>query len=119
CFQSCVWLLKYNFLQRTQSYIEEIVIMQGDEQQYFEVITNPIHDPSGNIIGVAGMTRDITARKKAELQIREQLDELSRWHNVTLGRESRILELKREVNALLEEAGKPPRYGSAKEATLE
>lgn len=62
---------------------------------------------------------DISARKEAELQVKEQLEKSCRWHNVTLERERRILELKREVNALSEEAGKPPRYGSAKEATLE
>ena len=43
----------------------------------------------------------------------EQLDELRRWHNATLGRESRIIELKREVNELLGKAGEPPRYPSA------
>lgn len=47
--------------------------------------------------------------------LREQLDELRRWHEATLGREGRILELKREVNELLVAAGRAPRYGSALE----
>ena len=41
------------------------------------------------------------------------LDELRRWHAIILGRETRILEIKREVNELLAGAGKPPRYPSA------
>jgi PAS domain S-box-containing protein len=49
-------------------------------------------------------------RKEAEDAIREKMNELSRWHQVTLGREMRILELKREVNELLAEVGKPPRF---------
>jgi len=57
--------------------------------------------------------RDITARKQAEAQLNEQLDELRRWHAATLGREGRIMELKREVNDLLSQAGQPPRYPSA------
>ena len=32
------------------------------------------------------------------------------WHDITLGREMRTLELKREVNELLGQAGQPPRY---------
>ena len=57
--------------------------------------------------------RDITERRRAEAQLQEQLDELSRWHQVTIGREDRIIALKREVNELLEKAGKPPRYPGA------
>jgi len=59
--------------------------------------------------------RDITARKQAEAQLNEQLDELRRWHRATLGRETRILDLKREVNELLAQAGQPPRYPSAED----
>jgi hypothetical protein len=43
----------------------------------------------------------------------EQLEELRRWHAATVGRENRVLELKREVNELLAKAGQPPRYPSA------
>ena len=56
---------------------------------------------------------DITERKQAEAQLTEQLNELRRWYNATLGRETRILDLKREVNELLAQAGQPPRYASA------
>ncbi len=58
---------------------------------------------------------DITERKKAETQLNEQLDELRRWHAVTLGREGRVIELKHEVNKLLTQNGLPPRYPSAEE----
>jgi len=52
-------------------------------------------------------------RKQAESQLNEQIVELQRWHNALLGREDRILDLKREVNALLKQAGQPLRYPSA------
>lgn len=55
---------------------------------------------------------DLTELKQAEHRLQEQLDELRRWHDVTLGREMRILELKREVNDLLVKAGCAPRYAS-------
>lgn len=59
------------------------------------------------------MIEDITERRRAEAQLAEQFDELRRWHDATLGREGRILDLKREVNQLLAQTGKPPRYPSA------
>ncbi|MBL9186282.1 MAG: PAS domain S-box protein [Opitutaceae bacterium] len=53
---------------------------------------------------------DISERKRAEQKIRAQLDEMRRWQEVTLGREDRVLELKREVNALHRRLAEPPKY---------
>ena len=58
------------------------------------------------------IVQDITARKEAQEKLEEQLKELRRWHNVTLGREQRIIDLKIEINELLTEKGLPPRYTS-------
>lgn len=58
------------------------------------------------------VVEDITLRKIDETRLTEQLGELQRWHDVTLGREMRILELKAEINALLDQDGKSPRYPS-------
>lgn len=49
-------------------------------------------------------------RKRADEEIRSQLQELQRWHEAMLGREERILQLKREVNELLAERRQAPRY---------
>ena len=53
---------------------------------------------------------DITERKQAEDKITRQVAELPRWHDVTLDREERMIELKREVNELLVGTGQPARY---------
>ena len=62
---------------------------------------------------IQAIVRDVSERKKAEIKVSEQLEELSRWHDITSDREEKILEIKREVNELLIQAGKPPRYESA------
>jgi CheY-like chemotaxis protein len=54
----------------------------------------------------------ITERKLAEERMSKQIAELQRWHAATLGREMRVIELKREVNDLLARSGQPPRYVS-------
>ena len=66
----------------------------------------------GKPLMMQGTHHDITQRKQNEAKLLEQLDELRRWHTVTLGREERIIELKQEINRLLVEMGKPPRYES-------
>ena len=58
----------------------------------------------------------VTARGQAEAMtatLDTQLNELRRWQKVTLGREGRILRLKKEINSLMAERGQPPRYVSA------
>lgn len=53
---------------------------------------------------------DISERKQTEEKILQQLKELQRWHNVTLEREDRMIELKQEVNELLQKLNKPKKY---------
>lgn len=64
------------------------------------------------VVRVFGTVMDISDRKAIEMQLKEQLQELQRWQNVTLGREERIIELKKEVNTLLQQLGQPRRYQS-------
>ncbi len=90
--------------------VSETTATINGENRYFEVVLNPMHDIEGEIIGISGTTRDIHARKKAEMKIQEQMDELRRWNTVTLGRENRILELKNEVNQLLNRLGEEEKY---------
>lgn len=69
-----------------------------------------------DVDGVEGlaqiMSQDLTERREVEIALKTQLDELRRWHETILGREERVLELKKEVNALLAELDHPPRYSS-------
>jgi PAS domain S-box-containing protein len=64
----------------------------------------------GASVGVA------LTRMRAEDHVREQLKELELWHDVTLGREERVIELKQEVNELLAAAGKAPKYSDVEES---
>lgn len=60
---------------------------------------------------------ELDERQRAEATIRQKLAELRQWYEVTLGREERLMDLKRQVNDLLVRLGEPPRYpGSGKES---
>ena len=52
----------------------------------------------------------ITDRKNTETKLREQVEELQRWYSAMIDREQRTIELKKEVNQLLAELGKPHKY---------
>ena len=70
-----------------------------------------IHDKDGNPATIISLAKDVTEQKRADDQIKDQLEELRRWHEVTLDREDRVIALKEEVNLLLLEKGQSARYG--------
>lgn len=53
---------------------------------------------------------DITEQKAAEEKVNQSIQDLSRFNRSMIGREERILDLKREVNGLLRELGRTIRY---------
>jgi PAS domain S-box-containing protein len=78
---------------------------------------SPVRDESGAIIGASKIARDITDRKRAETLLREahadlqsRIAELARFNAAAVDRESRILALKREVNALRARLGEAAAY---------
>ena len=60
---------------------------------------------------VLAVIRDISERKQAEEALRREKEQLEQVNKVMMNREGRILELKRQVNELLTELGRPSQYG--------
>lgn len=54
----------------------------------------------GKIIGIQAIARDITERKHAEKELRERMEELEKWHKLTIDRELRMIELKKRIEDL-------------------
>ncbi len=64
-----------------------------------------------------GVFHDISERRRAEeelrlrnAELRAKFDELERFNRAMVDRELRMIELKKEINALLAAAGQPPRF---------
>jgi PAS domain S-box len=57
-----------------------------------------------------GIVEDISGRKSAEAEIQKRIEDLEYFHKFTVGRELTMIELKREINSLLKEAGKEQKY---------
>jgi PAS domain S-box-containing protein len=59
---------------------------------------------------VQAIVRDVTKRKQAEDAIKEKASALERSNRLMIGRELKMIELKKEINDLLLRAGKPAKY---------
>ena len=109
----------YNAVRRVFSgdervvYVESLQRRRDGEPRLLAWWCHALKDENGNVRGAISSAHDITESRESENRLQQQLDELRRWNEATLNRETRILDLKREVNGLLAELGRSPRYSSA------
>jgi len=59
---------------------------------------------------LAGYTLDITDSKAAEEALIEKMNEMERFHKLVVGRELKMIELKKEINELLVRLGEEEKY---------
>lgn len=88
-----------------------------------EYSSSPIRK-DGQIVGAVVIWRDITERKQAEQAMQKQTEDLrssnarlSAFNRVAVDRELRMIEMKREVDALRVKLGEPPRYRHPEDET--
>jgi PAS domain S-box-containing protein len=62
------------------------------------------------MVSMVGTIQNIDERKKAEVDLHEKMEELMRFHRLTVDRELSMIELKKEINALLKATGKEEKY---------
>lgn len=74
-----------------------------------------ISDDKGGIIGAVIVFRDITERKNSEEELNRRMEDMERFNRLTMGREERMIQLKGEINALLEETGREKKYKAVKD----
>ncbi|MCK5516453.1 MAG: ABC transporter substrate-binding protein [Desulfobulbaceae bacterium] len=78
---------------------------------YWENSTiSPILDETGQIISFEAVKEDITERKRLRTEMRQNLDDLERFSSMAIDREEKMIELKEEINQLLEQAGQKEKY---------
>ena len=70
----------------------------------------PYRTSEDRINGVVMTFLDITERKLAERELLERTEELTRFNQAMVGREEKMIELKKEINALCQRLNEPPRF---------
>jgi PAS domain S-box-containing protein len=90
--------------------VEDEVLWHKDGRAIpVEYTTTPVRK-DGQVIGTVVSFRDIAERKQAEAVLKERMEELQRFSQLTIDREIRMIQLKEEVNLLLEQAGGEKKY---------
>lgn len=90
--------------------LEFRIVRKDGEVRWISHHCKPILGDDGEYLGRRGSNRDITERKHAEDELRRRNEELERFDRASVGRELRMIELKRRVNDLTRELGREPPY---------
>ena len=76
-----------------------LTIRHADGKKETDVLYNAsvYKDDKGSVIGVFAAARDVTATKQAEEQMKARAEELEKLNKVMVGRELKMIELKKEL----------------------
>ena len=95
--------------ERAPPYEMEIRTQTG-QRLVCSVHVAPLLDCHGKLQADMISIFDITDRKLAEERLQQMLGDMEKYNRLMVGREMRVVELKKEVNALLQQASRPPAY---------
>ncbi|MFH0731513.1 MAG: PAS domain S-box protein [Candidatus Omnitrophota bacterium] len=82
------------------AYHENPILTRTGDEKMVAWHNTVLKDEKGNIIGTLSSGEDITERKKTEMELKKRLHELEVFNKVSVDREERILELKKEIERL-------------------
>lgn len=107
--------LEYNqLLDDAEAVLDKLTAVEREvkstEAKVYLMRLMPYRTTEDRINGVVITFVDITERKEAEQLLQENMDEITRFNNVMVSRESKMIELKKEVNELCRRLGEPLRY---------
>jgi PAS domain S-box-containing protein len=105
-------LLQKNLSGDRPMYEVEVRVLHKDGHWVWVLDSGKVveRDGAGRPIRMTGTRTDISEKKGAEEMLRQTMAELRRFNTLTVDREHRMIELKKEVNVLLRNAGKDERY---------
>jgi PAS domain-containing protein len=104
----------HNLLHHAETVLDKLTTVEQElgtsENKFYLMRISPYRTSQDRINGVVISFIDITARKEAEQQLQENMDELIRFNQAMVSRETRMIELKKEVNECAQRLGEPARY---------
>ena len=91
-------------------YYENPVLTKHGEERIVAWHNTILRDEQGRIYATMASGEDITEQKAVEEENKKKADELEKFNKLAVGRELKMIKLKKEINALLEKLGKEPGY---------
>ena len=90
--------------------IQDEVLWRSDGSSFpVEYSSLPMRK-DGELVGSVVVFRDITERKRGETVLVDKMEELEKFSRIAVGRELRMIELKEEINGLLQQLGRDAEY---------
>ncbi len=97
-------------LNGAQNHVTDEVLWRKNGQCFpVEYSSTPIIKDV-KVMGAVVTFRDITERKQAEKELHEHMEELERFSRLTVDREEKMIQLKEEINNLMEKKGQEKKY---------
>jgi len=99
-------------LHKTGEWHGEVKNIKKDGIQFwcYASVSTFTHQDYGEVLLAVHI--DITKRKQAEEELKQKMKQLERFNKVAVNRELKMIELKKEINELLEKAGMEIKYSS-------
>jgi predicted RNase H-like nuclease (RuvC/YqgF family) len=81
---------------------KEYTLLSKDGREIFGIHATRLIDFEGEN-AILDIITDITERKQAEEKLKNKVDELEKWQKLTVGRETKMAELKKKIQELEKE----------------
>jgi PAS domain S-box-containing protein len=82
----------------------------GAGREQLDILTTCLRTEYEGQPAILGWFVDITDLKDKEKDLKARLDQLARFRHMAVGREHKMIDLKREINELLNAEGRPDKY---------
>jgi PAS domain S-box-containing protein len=91
----------------------------GPQREIRDILATFIRTEYEGQTGILAWMVDISGPKAAEKELKAKFDELARFRRLAIGREIKMIELKKEINALLKESGHADKYNTNLQRKIE
>jgi len=90
--------------------LDKRFIRKAGEIVYTNITVACTRDENGDVLNVLASFLDITERKHMEAEMRRNVEELERFNKLAIGREKKMIQLKKEINEALNQLNQDKKY---------
>jgi PAS domain S-box-containing protein len=102
--------LSFAMKGRSGSNLQYRILTKNGTTKWVSHSWSPIFTENHKLKCIVNVIRDITETKIAEQTLKDKIEELEKYKNVTVNREIKMVDLKNEINDLCKQMNQKPKY---------